>query len=149
MACMYQRNGRWYAKWYEGGTIKRRRLRTKSKQRARAKRVGIEAALAEHDSVDQKSDMEIEEFTKAYLQHIEGIKRPYTVKSLRHYWTYFVEWADPIQLTILRPMSSNSTNDISYGKDTRKARCDQLFWAYRRYSAPPLRKCSSSKGRIL
>jgi len=99
MASMYRRkNGIWYAKWTEHGRDRRRSLRTRSVQRARAKLVDIEEALEAGRPVGYRADIAVDEFTALYLSHIRAEKRPYTVKGLSHCWDRFLDWAKPITL---------------------------------------------------
>ncbi len=99
MASMYQREGMWYVKWFEKGKIYRKSLKTKSKQRARAKLVEIEKALENGTPVGQLKDMEIEAFTEAFHAYAERQKRPYTTKTLCHSWKQFTGWAKPLRLS--------------------------------------------------
>ena len=103
MASMYKRNGVWYVKYFENGKRVRRSLKTRSIARARAKVVEIEASLEAGRPVDHKRDSAVGEFTKAFLEHIQGEKRPHTVRSLSHAWHHFVEWAKPTRLSGVTP----------------------------------------------
>jgi integrase len=97
---MYQRNGTWYAKWYERGRVKRQSLGTKSAQRARVKLVEIESALEAGKPVGYRKDCPIDEFTKTLLpKHVTATKRPYTAKTLLHEWKHFTAWAKPLRLS--------------------------------------------------
>lgn len=103
MASMYRRNGIWYAKWTERGKDCRKSLKTKSVQRARAKLHEIEETLEAGKPVGHRQDIAIDEFTPAFLDHIALTKRPYTVKTLDHYWKRLVAWAKPLRLSDITP----------------------------------------------
>jgi len=99
MASMFRRNGVWYAKWFEGGKERRKSLKTRSIQRARARVVEIETAVTDGRSIDHTADCDVLTFTKEFLSFIETTKRPHTAKGLAHEWKNFTAWAKPLRLS--------------------------------------------------
>jgi len=103
MASLYERDGKWYARWTEGGRRKRRSLNTTSVARARVKLREIEEALDAGRPVGYRRDIEVEQFTGQFLEYMRAHKRAHTVKTIEHEWRHFVEWAKPFRLGDVTP----------------------------------------------
>lgn len=78
MASLLRRNGTWYLQWSVNGRVRRRSLRTRSKQLAREKLRQFESAVFRGDEPPTPTRTPIPDAVDRYVAYIRGVK---TAKS--------------------------------------------------------------------
>jgi integrase len=101
MACLFKRDGFYHVKWMENGRDRRKSLRTKSVQRARAMVIQIERNLAAGlpwDAADTDTSVTMEAFEARLEKDLAATRQPHTVKTLLHEWKHFRDWSGKLYL---------------------------------------------------
>lgn len=104
MACLIERNGTWYLQWCVSGKVRRRSLRTSSKQLAQEKQRQFESAEFRGEPSPLPSRTPIPGVLDRYVNYIRTVK---TAKSAQTDIYYLREMFGPCCDVLIRILISS------------------------------------------